>query len=58
MHEESNRSREQYEKDARVEAYGFEWTVSAVDSKGRYTLVFEHWTLYGVDPIQVKEKRV
>jgi hypothetical protein len=57
MHEESHTSRQQYEIDTRVEAYGFEWRVSDIDYKGRYTLVFEHWTLYGVDPIQVKEKR-
>lgn len=58
MHDESHRARQQYEKDTRVEAYGFEWSVSAVDHKGRYTLVFEHWTLYGVDPILVREKRI
>ena len=57
MHQESSRPQEQFDKDTRVEAYGFEWNVSAVDHKGRYTLVFEQWTLYGVDPVLVKEKR-
>jgi|CXWL01.1.fsa_nt_gi hypothetical protein len=54
MQNESERVQESFRKDEAVEAYGFEWLVSDVDHKGRYTLTFEQWAIYGVEPILVR----
>ncbi len=57
MRYEAQQPQERYDKDEPVEAYGMEWLVSDVDHKGRYTLRFDHWAIYAVDPILVTRKR-